>query len=157
MLCGDTEPKVYGNISTNLYWKGWNLNAIFQYSVGGDTYNSTLAQRVEGANPTYNADRRVLYDRWSQPGDVALYKGVQDMTETRPTSRFVFKDNAFYCSSLNVGYEFPTEWTQRNLGISYLALNGYLEDLFYKSTIKRERGTDYPFSRKFSLSLTVRF
>ena len=67
VLCGDTEPDVYGNISTNLYWKGWNLNAIFQYSLGGDAYNSTLAQRVEGANPAYNADRRVLNDRWTTP------------------------------------------------------------------------------------------
>ena len=155
--CGVAEPKIQGTLNSNIRWRGITFNMVFGYRWGGKSYNSTLASKVENIAPYDNADRRVLYDRWSQPGDVALYKGVQDMTETRPTSRFVFKDNAFYCSSLNVGYEFPTEWTQRNLGISYLALNGYLEDLFYKSTIKRERGTDYPFSRKFSLSLTVRF
>lgn len=55
ILCGDTEPDLYGNISTNLYWKGFNLNAVFQYSIGGDTYNTTLSDRVEGANPSYNA------------------------------------------------------------------------------------------------------
>lgn len=155
--CGVAEPKIQGTLNSNIRWRGITFNMVFGYRWGGKSYNSTLASKVENIAPYDNADRRVLYDRWSQPGDVALYKGVQDMTETRPTSRFVFKDNAFYCSSLNLGYEFPTEWTQRNLGISYLALNGYLEDLFYKSTIKRERGTDYPFSRKFSLSLTVRF
>ena len=155
--CGVAEPKIQGTLNSNLRWKGITFNMVFGYRWGGKAYNSTLAYKVENIAPYDNADRRVLYDRWKQPGDIALYKGVQDMTETRPTSRFVFKDNAFYCSSLNLGYEFPTEWTQRYLSISYLALNGYIEDLFYKSTIKQERGTDYPFSRKFSLSLTVRF
>jgi len=32
-----------------------------------------------------------------------------------------------------------------------------MEDVFYISTIKRERGLDYPFSNKYALSLTVRF
>lgn len=155
--CGVAEPKIQGTLNSNLRWKGIIFNMVFGYRWGGKAYNSTLAYKVENIAPYDNADKRVLYDRWKQPGDIALYKGVQDMTETRPTSRFVFKDNAFYCSSLNLGYEFPTEWTKRYLSISYLALNGYIEDLFYKSTIKQERGTDYPFSRKFSLSLTVRF
>mgnify|MGYP001141346761 CR=1 FL=1 len=155
--CGVAEPKIQGTLNSNLRWKGITLNMVFGYRWGGKAYNSTLASKVENIAPYDNADRRVLYDRWSEPGDIALYKGVQDMTETRPTSRFVFKDNTFYCSSLNLGYEVPTEWTQKHFRISYLAINGYLEDLFYKSTIKRERGTDYPFSRKFSLSLTVRF
>ena len=82
---------------------------------------------------------------------------MTDFSSTYATSRFVFDDDAFYASSMNIGYEFPTEWLKSHLGISYLALNGYLEDLFYTSTIKRERGTDYPFARNFSLALTVRF
>lgn len=155
--CGVAEPKIQGTLNSNLRWKGITFNMVFGYRWGGKAYNSTLAYKVENIAPYDNADRRVLYDRWKQPGDIALYKGVQDMTETRPTSRFVFKDNTFYCSTLNLGYEFPTAWTKRYLSISYLAINGYVEDLFYKSTIKRERGTDYPYSRKFSVSLTVRF
>lgn len=51
ILCGDSEPKWFGNIGTNLFWKGWNLNMVFKYSFGADYYNQTLASRVEGANP----------------------------------------------------------------------------------------------------------
>ena len=51
VICGDSEPKVFGNVGTNLYWKGWNLNMVFKYDLGADYYNSTLAERVEGANP----------------------------------------------------------------------------------------------------------
>lgn len=156
VACGVDEPKIQGTINTNVRWKGISVNLIFGYKWGGKAYNSTLANKVENIHPYDNADKRVLYDRWKEPGDAATFKGVRDNTKTYATSRFIFKDNAFYASSMNIGYEFPTEWTKKYLSLSYVALNGYLEDLFYKSTIKRERGIDYPFARKFALSLTVR-
>lgn len=156
VACGINEPKVTGNISTNLRWKGISATLIFGYRWGGKVYNQTLADRVENIYPYNNADRRVLYDRWKEPGDAATFKSVKDLSATYATSRFIFKDNTFYASSMNIGYELPTEWTQKHLGISYVALNGYMEDLFYKSTIRRERGVDYPFARKFSVSLTIR-
>lgn len=157
IACGVAEPKLEGTINTNLRWKGITMNLIFGYRFGGKAYNSTLANKVENILPYDNADKRVLYDRWKAPGDVAKFKSVRDFSETYATSRFIFKDNAFYASSLNLGYEIPSEWTKKYLSLSYLSINGYLEDLFYKSTIKRERGTGYPFSRKFSISLTARF
>lgn len=155
--CGVTDPTLQGTINSNLRWKGITMNLIFGYRFGGKAYNSTLANKVENIQPYDNADKRVLYDRWKQPGDMAQFKSVKDRTSTYATSRFVFKDNTFYASSLNLAYEFPSEWTMKHLGVSYLSLSGYLEDLFYLSTIKRERGTSYPFARKYSLSLTARF
>lgn len=152
VLCGDTEPKVYGNISTNLYWKGWNLNAIFQYSVGGDTYNSTLAQRVEGANPTYNADRRVLNDRWTTPGQHALYRNIRDYEQNYISTRFVQRDNYLEFSSLSLSYDFPKAWINP-YKISTLRLSFYANDLFHLSTVKQERGLDYPFARSFVFGL----
>lgn len=157
VACGIAEPTLEGTVSTNVRWKGITMNLIFGYRFGGDAYNTTLANKVENIKPYDNADKRVLYDRWKQPGDNAKFKSVKDNTATYATSRFIFEDNTFYASSLNLGYEFPTEWTKKYLSLSYLTINGYLEDLFYWSTIKRERGTDYPFARKFSISLTARF
>lgn len=157
VACGVEAPKLEGTVNAYVYWKGFSLNAIFGYRWGGYAYNKTLANKVENIFPYNNADRRVLYDRWKQPGDLAAYKSVKDFTKTRATTRFLFKDNAFYGSSLNLGYEFPTEWTRKHLHLEYLSLNGNVEDLFYWSTIKRERGTDYPFSRKVSFSIMARF
>ena len=156
VACGTTDPKVQGNFNTNVYWKGLSLNMIFGYRCGGYAYNSALAGKVENILPYDNADRRALYDRWKQPGDVSNFKSVTDTSKTYATSRFIFKDNAFYGSSLSLSYEMPRECIQ-HIGLEYLKLTADTEDLFYMSTIKRERGTSYPFSRKFSLSLTARF
>lgn len=156
VACGTTDPKVQGNFNTNVYWKGFSLNMIFGYRWGGHAYNTALANKVENIYPYQNADRRALYNRWKQPGDVADFKSVEDVTKTYATSRFVFKDNTFYGSSLSLSYEMPRKWIS-HIGLDYLKLTADTEDLFYMSTIKRERGTSYPFSRKFSFSLTARF
>ncbi len=155
--CGVAQPKVSGTINTSVRYKGITLNIFMGYRMGGYAYNSTLANKVENIDPNNNGDRRVLTDRWKEPGDIVTFKSVKDRSHTYATSRFVFKDDAFYGSSMNLGYEFPAAWVKKHLGISYLSMTTYLEDLFWTSTIKRERGTSYPFSRKCSMSLTARF
>ncbi|MCB6974845.1 MULTISPECIES: SusC/RagA family TonB-linked outer membrane protein [Butyricimonas] len=157
VACGVTDPKVWGNFNTMLRYKGWTLNAIFSYRCGGQMYNATLANKVENIHPVNNADKRVLYDRWKNPGDKAKYKGVTDLSETRATSRFVADENTLECGSVSLGYEWTSEWLKKNFSISYLSLTGYGEDIFRVSSIKQERGTNYPFARKFSFSLSVRF
>lgn len=154
VLCGDTEPDLYGNITNNLYWKRWNLNFVFQYSVGGDLYNSTLAERVEGANPNNNADRRVLNDRWNTPGQHALYRNIRDYKQTYISTRFVQKNNYLQLTSLSLSYDFQKEWLQA-FKLSSLRLSFYANDLFRLSSVKQERGLDYPFARSFVFGLNV--
>ena len=157
VACGVNEPKAFGNLNTFFYWKGLSANAIFGYRLGGQIYNSTLAGKVENNNPLNNADRRAYYDRWREPGDIAKYKSVSDLTTTNATTRFVMDENTLECQSVSLGYEWESEWLARHLNISYLDLTLYGEDLFRISTVKQERGISYPYSRKFSFALTVRF
>ena len=151
VICGDSEPKVFGNVGTNLYWKGWNLNMVFKYDLGADYYNSTLAERVEGANPRYNADRRVLNNRWKEPGQHALYKNIKEYTTTYISSRFVQKENTLQLTSLSLSYDLNREWI-RKFGLNTMRLSFYMNDVFRASTVKNERGLDYPFQRSFVLA-----
>lgn len=157
VACGINEPKIWGNLNTMFRYEGWILNAIFSYRCGGQMYNSTLANKVENISPIDNADRRVLYDRWKKPGDHVQFKGVTDLTKTNATTRFIADENTFECRSVSFGYEWMSDWLQKNFSISYLTLTAYGEDLFRISSVKQERGINYPYSRKFSLALTVRF
>jgi TonB-linked SusC/RagA family outer membrane protein len=157
VACGVSEPKVFGTLNTTFRYKGLYLSAYFTYRAGGQIYNSTLASKVENVYPYDNLDRRALYERWKVPGDIAKYKGVNDSDATNATTRFVMDENSFRFQTISIGYDFPDAWVKKYLSVSYLSLRGYMEDILYLSTIKRERGLDYPFSRKFSLSLTFRF
>ena len=156
VICGDSEPKVFGNVGTNLYWKGWNLNMVFKYDLGADYYNSTLAERVEAANPRYNADRRVLNNRWKEPGQHALYKNIKEYTTTYISSRFVQKENTLQLTSLSLSYDLNREWI-RKFGLNTMRLSFYMNDVFRASTVKNERGLDYPFQRSFVFGLNIGF
>lgn len=155
--CGIEEPLFRGNGTMFLRIGGFSLNAIFGMRWGGQTYNKTLASKVENINPYNNADKRVLYDRWKNPGDVTEFKSVKDFSETKATTRFIFDENTFNIKNITLSYEFKGEWLKRNLSVSYLNLAVYGEDLLYMSSIKRERGTSYPYARKFSCSIIARF
>lgn len=153
---GCSDPKFEGNLGTMLMYKGFQLNAYFYYTYGGDVYNQTLVDKVENVDPARNADKRVLYDRWKQPGDVATFKAINNTETTMPTSRFIEQENYIKLSSLNLSYEFTREQLKR-IGIDRLKFSLIGNDVFRASTVKMERGTSYPFARNYSLSLQVTF
>lgn len=156
VACGIAEPKIWGNLNTMFRYREWTLNAIFGYRYGGQMYNSTLVSKVENIYPYNNADRRALYDRWKTPGQKAFYKSVRDFSETKASTRFIMDENTLECRSISLAYDLNAKCLER-IGLSYLTITGYTEDVFRISTIKQERGLSYPFARKFSFSLTARF
>ena len=81
----------------------------FNYEYGAKIYNSTLAQKVEGASPYQNADKRVLYDRWKKPGDIAMFRRIDDQGLVYQSSRLVQKNNYIRMSSLSLTYDIPRE------------------------------------------------
>lgn len=154
---GNTEPKINGTLSANLYHKGLTLDLYFTYTYGGQQYNQTLQSKIENANIKKNVDKRVFTDRWKNQGDVAGFKSLKDWeVPTNPTSRFVEDDNTLTLQSLSVGYELPREVVEKfKFNRVKLAFN--MNDVFRVSSIKQERGLYYPFARSFSFSVNVGF
>lgn len=152
VIFGDTNPSGTGSVFSYLTYKRFALSCTFQYSFGGALYNETLATKVEGAKPIYNADERVLNNRWKTPGTVAKYKRINDTATPYQTSRFVQRNNYLRMSSLSLSYEVPTNFIQK-FGLKRMFLELLTNDLFYLSTAKRERGLNYPYDRSFEFSL----
>ena len=160
VVCGDTTPDFEGTFGTNLYYKGFSFNVYFTYRYGGQTALSTLFNKVENIGSEqikYNQDRRALYDRWQKPGDVAKFKRIDDTNSTPMSSRFIADDNTLQCSSISVGYETTTASWLKMIGASSFNIRIYGNDLFRISTVKEERGIDYPFARNISASVGIRF
>ena len=156
IVFGDTSPWAYGTLSSYLFYKGFSLNASFGYSLGAVVYNQTLASRVEGADPQYNADERVLNDRWKKPGDVAKYKDIANRESPYQSSRFVQKEYYLTLRSLSLAYETEAAWVKK-LHLRRARFELLSNDLFYLSTVRRERGLDYPFARSIELSARLSF
>lgn len=156
VVVGNTRPKAEGTFGSSFAYKGFTAGLTFRYRVGGDSFNSAVYEKVENISSDdliYNQDKRALYDRWQQPGDIAPFKNIADAGSTPMSSRFVQKENTLTLESFQVGYEFDPDFA-RKLGISGLRLNAYMNDIFRISSIKEERGTSYPFARSVSFALS---
>lgn len=154
VLIGDTEPEYTGTFSTNIYWKGFSLYALFNFRLGAWVYNTTRSTKVEGADPRYNADQRVFNDRWKKPGDVATYKDIADTSTPKQTDRFAEEENTLTLGSLNLSYEFSDK-VCRKLHLRNLRTGINFTDILRLSSVKIERGTDYLYSQGLEFYLNV--
>ena len=159
VVVGCSDPDLEGIIGTSFYWKGLSVSVNFRYRFGGQIFLSTLYEKVENITETeirYNQDKRALYDRWQKPGDIAKYKSISLSESTPMSSRFIANENTLSGESISITYETSAKWLKR-IGASSMTFGGYMNDIFYSSSVTNERGLDYPFARSISFSLGLRF
>jgi len=154
---GVTDPKLQGNLSSMIRYKGLSLNIVFGFRYGGQLYNSTLINKVENADYSYNVDSRVYEARWQKPGDIVDFKSLNITSSTQMTSRFVQDEKTISCQNINLSYEVKTSRMKNKLGIETLLFSANMANLFYTSSVKQERGIDYPFSHSISFSVSAIF
>lgn len=172
---GVSVPTWRGNIGFNGEYKGIGLSIICTYQAGGQLYNSTLLNKVENVDIASNFDRRVLTERWMNPGEIVQYKRNTGSTPydmrnglyiyntspwrqelTRPTQRFVQNQNELNISSISISYDFNRKLLAP-LGLERLRAFAFMNDVTKFSTIGIERGTTYPFARTVSFKLAATF
>lgn len=159
VIVGNTSPKWEGVIGMSYYYKGFNFSMNFRYKLGSQIFQNALYNKVENIDMyaiKSNQDKRALYDRWQKPGDVAKFKGLSLTERTQMSDRFVVDENVFSAESISAGYDFRNPKLLK-YGISGLTLRGYMNQIFRVSTVKEERGINYPFARSFSFSVGARF
>ena len=159
VVVGDSQPRIEGLVGTSLYFKGLSVGCYFRYRWGGQVFNSSLFQKVEniGTQEVYNnQDKRALYDRWSENNREAYFKGISLVQKTEKSSRFVMDDNSFVGESFNIGYEFPDRIARR-MRLGALNVQMTMTDVFRATSVRVERGIDYPFARTVTMSLGVTF
>ena len=159
-FAGDLTPDWLGSFGTAVTVKNISAGIYFNYQFGGQAYNQTLADRLENADLTYNVNSRAAANRWTQPGDNALYKqlSINGMftSPTFTTTRFVEDNNFINCSAISVDYSLSQNIAQKiranNIKLGFIANN-----VFRSGTTNAERGIYYPFQRMYSFSVTAGF
>lgn len=174
IVLGNTAPKFQGIVSSNISYKGFTMGLNFRYIINQDIFNTALFNKVENINwidmVTKNQDKRALYSRWKESGDISEFRKIQlndwNMAynnsvgidpSTKPSSRFIQTENTITLESASFGYEFRSSEWMKKARLSNIRFTGYMNDIFRISTVKRERGIEYPFSRSVSFSLTANF
>jgi TonB-linked SusC/RagA family outer membrane protein len=154
--CGEAAADFEGYFGTNIDYKGFIINLSFNYQTGAQVFNRTLLSKVENAEIYYNADKRVLEERWKKPGEITFYKGIKNKLHTRTSSRFVEDENILALKSVRISYTLNDKIANK-LHLSKLKFSAYMNNVFHLSTVKQERGIQYPFARTFSFSIQANF
>lgn len=109
-IIGSAAPKGFGSFSNTFSFKGFSLDAQFNY-VYGNLLNDNWAfiMRSDGAFPQLNKIRKQL-DRWQKPGDVAenpkyIYNNTNNSNAV--SSRDFYKGDYIRLRDLTLSYQLP--------------------------------------------------
>lgn len=163
-----TIPDFLGSVSNSLSYKGFDLNFLITYGIGGKFLDNGYSAMMHSGNygRSYHPD---ILNSWRQPGDITnvprLEAGNADLVRTQST-RFLTDASFWTLKNVNLGYSFQRSVSDK-LGVDNLRLSLTGENLFVKS--KRTgldpqynlagtpAGNDFNPSRIFSLGLNVSF
>ncbi|TCD02765.1 SusC/RagA family TonB-linked outer membrane protein [Pedobacter psychroterrae] len=153
---GNPDPRLEGSFGGSFRYKSWGLFTNFRTKFGGEDYNLTLVQRVENADPRYNVDRRVFEGKWRESGDRTFYKNISDIGETEVNSRFIQDDNLVNLETVQLSFNLDQKYARR-LRMNNLDFTLTANDVVRWSSIKEERGIDYPFARSITFGIRAGF
>lgn len=153
-----------GGFGTSLAWKGFSLAAQFSWVADRWMFNNDrYFEESNGLYTAYNQSKRLLYDRWKQPGDITDIPrhGVTPQFDDR------FLENASFLRLKNVtlAYAFPQRLLSKSnffssariylQGQNLLTFTGFTGlDPESSSNVYKAQ---YPMSRQFTLGVEVSF
>ena len=113
-IIGSASPKGFGSFSTELNYKGFTLDAQFNYQYGNLVYdNWGFISWSDGFNPQLNKIRKQL-GRWQKPGDITdipkyVYGGAN--VSNAESSRWYYKGDFVRLRDLTLSYTVPKSAT----------------------------------------------
>ena len=162
VVIANSRPNLQGSIGISSQYKNLEIDFNFSYRIGGYEFNNSLFQKVENITRSrllYNLDRRALYDKWKNPGDISKYEAINMGSDsyTPVSSRFVQKNYSLRGESIRLTWDFSKDNWLKRTRIRELKLSLYLTDIFKWETMKAEFGSTYPNARTFTFNLSTRF
>lgn len=109
-IIGSASPKGFGSFSTSVNYKGFSLDAQFNYQYGNLVYdNWGFISWSDGFNPQLNKIQKQLR-RWQKPGDFTdvpkyVYGGAN--VSNAESSRWYYKGDFIRLRDLTLSYSLP--------------------------------------------------
>lgn len=108
---GTSLPDFEGGFTSNMRYKNFDLNLIFNFSVGGQILDTDYSSLMNGfGSPGGNAHPDNS-NRWQNPGDITdvprLVAGNNN--DNARSTRFLFDNDYLRLKSLTLGYNLPAD------------------------------------------------
>lgn len=140
---GSAIPKATGGFTNNFAYKGFDLNAFFNFSYGNKLLIDGLRFTENINTPSFNKSRDLL-NYWKQSGDVAFAPSLKSPTAAnfQQLSTLQLQDGSYLrLKTLSLGYNVPANILQSTRFISSLRVYVLGQNL-YTLVDKDFRGPD---------------
>ncbi len=132
---GDSSiPDILGSVSTSLFYKGFSLNILVNYGIGGSILDNGYSAMMHSGIYGRSLHPDIL-NAWRQPGDITdvprLENGNVNLVRTQ-SSRFLTDASFVSLRNINLGYTFGSGVTEK-LGMDNLRVSVTGENLFLNS------------------------
>lgn len=113
VVIGNPLPKHTGGFNNNFTYKGFNLNAFFQWSYGNDVFNANRIL-MEGNATSRNINQFASYvNRWTPDNQNNTYFRVGGYGPRGVYSSRTIEDGSFLrFKTLQLSYSFPEKWVK---------------------------------------------
>ena len=161
-------PDLLGSVSTNVFFKGFQLNILMNYGIGGEILDNGYSAMMQSDSYGSSLHPDIL-NAWRQPGDVTnvprLENGNNGLVRVQ-SSRFLTDASFWSLRNVNLSYTFNSALLDR-IGMQNLRLSVTGENLYLSTKrdglnpqynlVGTSPGDDFNPSRIISAGLNVNF
>jgi TonB-linked SusC/RagA family outer membrane protein len=112
---GSSLPDYIGGFSSYFRYKNFDVNILFNYSIGGKIYDYSYAALMSSLNRPGQQLCTDISGRWQKPGDITdipkLYASNNSYNDR--STRFLFDNNYMRLKALTIGYKIPTSFLKK--------------------------------------------
>lgn len=129
---GTALPDLYGSVSNTITYKGFQLNFLITYSIGGETYDTNHAALMHSGDygTAFSTD---ILRRWQQPGDITdvpRLDALQTANFGAASDRFLVSSTNYVLRQVNLSYSLPQDIIE-TLGVDGLRVYTTGENLAF--------------------------
>ena len=169
VLTGESSiPDLLGSVSTNVFYKGFSLNVLMNFGLGGKVLDNGYRAMMHSGSFGNNYHPDIL-NAWRQPGDITDVPRLEAGNNTQviaQSTRFLTDATFLSLRNVNFGYTFGSGITDR-IGLDQLRLSLTGENLLLLSErtgldpqynlTGNPDGEDFTPSRIISIGLNANF
>ncbi len=161
---GSRIPTLYGSLATDFSWKGFDLNILTTYSIGGKIYDSLYAGSMN--NMYYNSNwNKHAMRRWQKPGDITDVPRIEVAGKYTTNDRFLVDASYFAIKNITLGYTLPKSWLSKAhmnsvrlfASVDNLALFTHLQGMDPQYNFSGSTDYAYTPNKTWSLGVEVNF
>lgn len=163
-IVGNRIPDLYGSITNDFSYKGFDLSILTTYSIGGKMLDGVYGSMMNVGYKGYVWHKNALR-RWQKPGDITDIPKVMWDQQLRVTNKDLISASYFAIKNITLGYTFPKKWLEKiktdhirvYATANNLALFSQLRGMDPQYNFTGTVGYTYTPSRTYSIGIDVKF